>query len=212
MSSPLGTSDKLFLAAESLFAAHGYYGVTLREITTKAGVNLASVNYHYSDKESLYRDVVSQRLRQVNGTRLAALAKAESESGPGPVPVAELLRIFATPLFDPGSVHPPYGPASRRLLGRVLTEPLPLTAGLVAGEFQPGMTRFGQQLRRHFPSLPADDFIWKLSFVVGALHHALATLHTMRDLTSGICRDHDITAALRHYVTFAQNGLQSGSR
>jgi len=65
------------------------------------------------------------------------------------------------------------------------------------------MSRFGQALRRHAPALSPEDFLWRLSFVVGAMLHALATLHRMKDLTRGICRDNDQAAARARFVEFA---------
>ncbi|MEW5721907.1 MAG: CerR family C-terminal domain-containing protein [Thermodesulfobacteriota bacterium] len=51
------TRDKLLKAAEKLFAAKGYDAVSVREITSAAGVHLASVNYHFGGKENLYHEV-----------------------------------------------------------------------------------------------------------------------------------------------------------
>ncbi len=42
---------KILDAAEQLFAEHGFKETSLRTITSKAGVNLASVNYHFGDKK-----------------------------------------------------------------------------------------------------------------------------------------------------------------
>lgn len=201
------TSLRIFQAAEVLFAENGFHGTTLREITAAAGVNLAAVNYYYGDKQSLYVEIMSQRLGQINTARLAVLAAAEATHAPEPIPLQTLLELLAAPLLGPVDFQPAATPASRQLLGRVLVEPLPLTAKLVAAEFQPGMARFGQQLRRHFPAIPASDFLWKLSIIVGALHHTVAALPRMNGLTSGICQDNDADAALRHYVILASRAL-----
>ncbi len=54
------TKSQILDAAELLFAEHGFNETSLRTITSKAGVNLASVNYHYGDKKTLVRAVLSQ--------------------------------------------------------------------------------------------------------------------------------------------------------
>ena len=41
------TKNQVFNAAERLFALHGFQNVSVRDITAEAGVNLASVNYHF---------------------------------------------------------------------------------------------------------------------------------------------------------------------
>lgn len=48
-------------AAESLFAERGYYGASMREITTLAAVPHGLVTYHFQSKEDLFRQVVDRR-------------------------------------------------------------------------------------------------------------------------------------------------------
>lgn len=197
------TLDRIVIAAEQLFAEHGYYGTTLREITRKAKVNLAAVNYHHGDKESLYLEVLRRRIQPINRIRLAGLAEAETEAGDRSVPLAVIFRIMAEPFFGLFADAEDRGRHAARLIGRSLTEPLPFMDKYLTEEFQPVMARFGQALRRHAPALPPDDFLWRLSFVVGAMLHALASLHRMKFLTRGICSDHDHVAALSRFVQFA---------
>lgn len=52
------TAAKLLDAAGELFAAKGFEAVTVRAICSRASVNIASVNYHFGDKEGLYKAVV----------------------------------------------------------------------------------------------------------------------------------------------------------
>ena len=46
-----GTVDRILDTAEVLFAQKGFAETSLRAITSKAGVNLAAVNYHFGSKE-----------------------------------------------------------------------------------------------------------------------------------------------------------------
>lgn len=196
------TGNRILIAAEKLFADFGYHGVSLRQITAEAEVNLAAVNYHHSDKQSLYLEILTYRLRQVSGERLERLSAAEARAAGSPVPISELIDILARPLLlsDAATGRTSEG---NRLLGRLLIEPLPFTADALATEFQPAMTRWGQALRRHMPAMSPAEFVWQLSFVVGALHHAAASLHDMKTRTSGICGNDDATGALRNFCEFA---------
>ena len=45
------TKLKILDAAEELFAQSGFSETSLRQITNKAEVNLASVNYHFGSKK-----------------------------------------------------------------------------------------------------------------------------------------------------------------
>jgi AcrR family transcriptional regulator len=52
------TRKKILLAAGPIFARKGYRSATVREICDEAGVNVASVNYYFGDKQRLYSETV----------------------------------------------------------------------------------------------------------------------------------------------------------
>ena len=55
------TRDNILDSAEVLFAKSGYNGVSIREITDAAQCNIASVHYHFGNKENLYLEVFRDR-------------------------------------------------------------------------------------------------------------------------------------------------------
>ncbi len=57
------TKEKILDVAEGLFAEYGFNDTSLRTITGKANVNLASVNYHFGDKKTLVRAVLDRYLK-----------------------------------------------------------------------------------------------------------------------------------------------------
>lgn len=48
------TKFKILQAASALFSAKGFAGTSMRDIAREADVNLASINYHFKNKERLY--------------------------------------------------------------------------------------------------------------------------------------------------------------
>ena len=208
---PEETYERILAAGEKLFAEQGYDGTTLRQITQLAGANLAAVNYHHGDKESLYLEVIRRRVRPVNERRLARLAAAEAAAGGAAVPLPQLVEIMAGPWFELYA-DPAGGRLGARLVGRCLAEPLPFMEKFLTEEMQPTLARFAQAIRRHCATLPPEDFLWRFSFVTGALQHTLATLHQMRALTRGICRDDDPAGARARFVQFAVTVFAAGPR
>lgn len=197
------TVEILLNSAEELFAKHGFNGTSLRDITGSAGINLAAAHYHLGDKETLYATVLTRRLRSINESRLARLMHAEQEAGSQLVRMEQVIDIMARPLFEMAADTTPGGQYFVRILGRSLIDPLPFMENILSVELQPVMVRFGQAVRRHVPHLTPEEYLWRFSFVVGAMHHTLATLHCMKERTRGVCRDDDPTGALQRFIPFA---------
>jgi len=60
------TRRQLLEAAGAVFAEVGFRDATVREICRRAGANIAAINYHFGDKETLYAEV----LRYAHGKAL----------------------------------------------------------------------------------------------------------------------------------------------
>lgn len=109
------TREKLIEAAGEIFAERGLHGASIRDITQRAGANIASVNYHFHDKFELYTLV----LRQAHEGIAAALNQPLCATTPDGR-MRELLTAILTAALDPA--RPKW---HRQLLGRELLEPTP---------------------------------------------------------------------------------------
>src|SRR5687767_16005325 len=111
------TRTRILDAAEELFMQHGFEGTSMRLLTTKAGVNLAAVNYHFGSKHALIEAVFRRRLDPVNAERIAALDRLENSSP------ESIIRPFVGPslrLIEDAKVG---GRNVIRLVARTYAEP-----------------------------------------------------------------------------------------
>jgi AcrR family transcriptional regulator len=83
-----GTRERLLVAAGEVFAEKGYRDSTIREIVKRAGANLNAVNYHFRDKQGLYRAVFEYAHQWSEDNRPVNLAPGEGSSA------EERLRAF----------------------------------------------------------------------------------------------------------------------
>ncbi len=59
------TRNKILGIASDLFAKNGFDGTSIRDIAKEADVNLASINYHFKNKQNLYMKVLDNNVDQI---------------------------------------------------------------------------------------------------------------------------------------------------
>ena len=111
------TIDRLLAAATEVFADVGYRAATLREICRRGDANIAAVNYHFHDKEQLYKAVLEHAVLSA-GEGLAQIAPRQTS-----LP-EEKLRHFILHLFHSllGAERPVQ---LLRLIAHEMVEPTP---------------------------------------------------------------------------------------
>ena len=114
-----GTRVALMEAAATLFAEKGFEVVSVREITTLARANVASVKYHFGSREGLIDAVVARMATPVNDERLRRIEELE---GLGVVTVTELITAFFEPLFSQIQNSPLSEKLFTKLMGRVVED------------------------------------------------------------------------------------------
>src|SRR5579872_6701002 len=58
--------DAIRSAAVQLFSEYGYHAAPLRDIARMAGIQAASIYYHYANKEALLVEIMETHMRQLN--------------------------------------------------------------------------------------------------------------------------------------------------
>lgn len=78
--STVPTQEAVFRAAAHAFSVTGFDGVSMDDIAASAGVNKAMIYYHFADKLTLYRRVVSDGLQKMGETVSAIVASDRTPS------------------------------------------------------------------------------------------------------------------------------------
>ena len=63
---PLAIRNRVIEVASEMFAEAGFHGTHFREISKRAGTNVAGICYHFQSKEGLYQAVLMEAGREVS--------------------------------------------------------------------------------------------------------------------------------------------------
>ncbi|MCZ6689495.1 MAG: TetR family transcriptional regulator [Planctomycetota bacterium] len=202
----MDTRERILAAAERLAAEHGFAGTSLRSITADAGVNLASVNYHFGSKEGLIQEVFGRLIRPVNRERLELLDALEGEFGEKPIPLDRILEAFVGPAIRMARDSKDRI-LIRQLLGMTYSEPSEVIQKSFTEQFREIRERFGPAFRRTLPDLAKEDFFWRLHFSIGAMAHTLADPQRLEAISDGACDPYDEEETVTQLVQFLSAGM-----
>ncbi len=90
MADKISTKEKILHYAESLFTGKGYNSTTMRDISRAAKVNLALINYYFSSKEELYKELIKAKIKP----KIEMLEKISESNNISPVD--KFSKIFET--------------------------------------------------------------------------------------------------------------------
>jgi AcrR family transcriptional regulator len=203
--SQAATKAAVFNAAERLFALHGFQNVSVRDITAEAGVNLASVNYHFGSKDALLFEIFRRRTSELNRERARMLHEAADRHA-GKPPVREILEAyFAPPLrwADPAGERS----ISVQFIIRARSEGTQQMREAIQNDVS-HLERFANALIAARPDLPREEVYWRLHFVLGMVHNnRFIEFDRLHHLSGGITREGDVAALLNRMLDFAEAGF-----
>ena len=159
------THAKLLEAAGEVFARSGYYAATIREICTRAGANVASVNYHFGDKLKLYTEVLRQSFAPSEAIRKVF----EQDAAPEEI-LRQVIRGMVQGICgDPSDFH-------LRLRAHELAQPTPAIARIIDESVRPIYDRLRETIAKIL-GLPRDHEKTRLcthSVIGQVVHYAHA--------------------------------------
>ncbi|HYN14066.1 MAG TPA: TetR family transcriptional regulator [Burkholderiales bacterium] len=204
------TRTRILDVAEELFMQHGFEGTSMRLLTSRAGVNLAAVNYHFGSKHALIEALFRRRLDPMNAARIGELDKLETELAGRPAAPADLIRAFISPSMRMVEDARAGGRNFVRLLGRTYTEPAKQVRALIGQLYAPAMERYKAAFERALPNMPREELVWRIHFMFGTLAYTLAATDTVQLIAGCKPEDrHDARLLAERLTAFLAAGLNA---
>ena len=198
------TKDRILGAAEELFAQHGFAGTSLRQVTSRADVNIAAVNYHFGSKENLVNEVFRRRMDDMSAQRMAMLEAAQREHACELEPV---LAAFVEPALSLAQDRHG-GAAFIRVIARAYAEKNDSLRKFLSDQYGHVPREFAKAIARCLPELPKEQLYWRLDFLSGALTYAMADFGMIKRPAGSTEATHRERAA-RELIRFAAAGFTS---
>jgi len=159
VASPDETRRQLLEAAGEVFAEVGFRDATVREICRRAGANVAAINYHFGDKETLYLEVLHYahgKALEKYPPLLGVAGNASPEKKLRAFVHSMLQRIFDS---GPNSWH-------GKLMSREMIEPTSALDSLVEERMRPMVAQLWKIVAEILNCPVKDERVWLCSLSV----------------------------------------------
>ena len=194
-------------AAEGLFARHGFYGVTTRQVASEAGVDTALIHYYFGAKRELFDAVFLRRADVLNQERAESMAAYE-RAHPGAMTAEGVIRAFIDPLIERSLTGGQGWKNYFALVAQVNNTPA------WGGEtmhrfFDPVVHQLVDTLKRAMPQAELADLYWCYQFLTGSMMLALSETGRIDQLSDGLCRSSDLEAVRRRLYAYCAAGFEA---
>jgi AcrR family transcriptional regulator len=197
--------DQILDAAEELFAQFGFHGVTVREVTQKANVDVALVYYYFANKRAMFDEVLARRANIVNRERIDLLEKEPVT--PGDDAIERLVVAFVDPIYrylatgDLGWRH------YFALIAQI-NNASEWGQQVMPGFFDPIALKLIDKLRVALPDATDEDLFWGFDFLSGALTLTMAGTGRIDRLSNGLCQSTDYHVIRNNLPRFVAAGFK----
>src|ERR1700674_1225673 len=200
--------ERILDAAERLFARHGFYGISVRDITKEAGVDVALVSYHFGGKRELFTAVFQRRAELLNPERLAMLEGGGRGGVPGGPALEDIVNAFTYPLLERSARGGPGWKSYFALVAQVNNSP-EWAPVLMTQHFDPLVEKFIAVLREALPGCSAREIYWGYQFLTGALTLTFAETGRIDTLSGALCKSSDLDSVHERLAPYVAAGFRA---
>lgn len=197
------TRQRLLEAAGEIFAEQGFRAATVRDICSRAGANVAAVNYHFGDKMKLYAEVLKYAYN-------SARQKYPADMGLGPDATAHqrlegFIRALVYRILDESRLA-----WHGKLMFREMIEPTEALQELVQEAIRPEFERL-QRLLQEMLGTQVDSeqvlqHVWSVTGQCLFYHHARHIVAMLRP--GGAYGQDDMKRIADHVVRFTRAAIE----
>jgi AcrR family transcriptional regulator len=202
-----GPRDEILDAAERLFAIHGFYGVTTRQVAREARVDVALTHYYFGTKRGLFDAVFLRRAEILNRERLESLDRYAAVHA-GRLTPEGAMAAFIDPLIERSLNGGPGWKSYFALVAQVNNTPA-WGGETMTRFFDPVVQRLIDVLRAALPQARDADLFWGYQFLTGAMMLALSETRRIDLLSNGLCRSSDLQAVRARLAAYCAAGLSA---
>ncbi|MDV6250805.1 TetR/AcrR family transcriptional regulator [Vibrio sp. EA2] len=201
------TKEKILNVAEGLFAEYGFNDTSLRTITGRANVNLASVNYHFGDKKTLVRAVLDRYLEALMPSIKTSLIELNTRDSYTMEEVFESLRL---PLSTLNEVRPNGTALFMLLLGRGYTDVQGHLRWFITTRYEEVLKLFTASIMKANPELTEELLFWRLHFTLGTCVFTMASSQALSELAeSKFGQEADIKSVVDLLIPYLSAGMSA---
>ena len=203
------TKQKILNTAELLFAEQGFNDTSLRQITGAAGVNLASVNYHFGSKKGLIKAVLDRYLSLFMPNVDAALSQLLTKAT---LTLPQVFECFLAPLLSLSQVRRQGSEIFLQLLGRGYIDNQGFLRWFIVNHYGEVLARFTQAIQKAAPHLSQAEVFWRLHFTLGTVVFTIASSEALRDIAKNDFNEHlDVAGLVHKLIPYLASGVGAAS-
>ena len=157
------TRDGLLAATVELLAQHGQEGVTIREITDRAGANVSAVSYHFGSLKALCDSAIEQAMERYLDAQMSSVDSLGATST-----IEELAAAFMRPMMHALTTGGP-DLAVMRTVARVGIDP-PESWDRLTSKFRQSRREVARRISAHVPGVDARELDFRIRCAAGMLN------------------------------------------
>ena len=201
------TKTKILDVAEKLFAEVGIHATSIRQIVKEAGVNVASLHYHFGSKDAVIHEIITRRLRPINEAKQKRLDEIEKEANGTPPDLEAVLRAFIEPHIQMQKVAGDKVKILMKLMVQIEDDAERLKV-MQDPVFMNVFNRFTAVLQSILPQLTFSELLWRFKFMIFSMH-AIMVQHPIPQSSNFKIEKESTEDTINYVITFLKAGFMA---